>query len=75
MSVVLVSGLRGPMMQCRRYVVIDDLPTNAWHWSTDISEATVWTPGNARAWSIEQRLWPGTVHNWTTGFVSPPSCP
>ncbi len=37
---VIVYGARGPMAQPRQYVVIDDRPTNTWHWDPDLASAT-----------------------------------
>jgi len=70
-NVYLVSGLRGPMLALRRYLIIPDLGGNDYTYTTDITEATLLTHDEAKAWSIRTGLWPSTVHNWTPGYGPP----
>lgn len=69
--VVLVNGLRGPMLALRRFVVCPDPSTGDFTWTTDFGDATLWTSAAAKQWSIENGLWPNTVHNWTPGYGPP----
>jgi hypothetical protein len=73
--VVLVNGLRGPQLRCRRYAVIPDLASPAYTLTTVLPEATFLQPEVAREWCTRYGYWPQLFRNWTVGYAPPPECP